>query len=313
MNPRESPAKVVFPPNPGIESLVGREQIVVEFSASLVRRTTEKIEKRIQQVWSCLIKAAASEGRQPPFDGKKFRLVAAWLEGGTLRVQLGISWYREYLSMRNDPELLGEAIAAAHEEDADAALYLPNVLGNANVVLTHDMKCLVIKRSRNLSVYAGHLDLPGGHPEPEHVTGLNTPADDDSKVSAGIRDELFDSAISETTEDLCMKPDDLGDPLLLSIVENTQSMRKPDMIFVTRCRLDSRDALSVFEAGSHRQEEAENVLCIDPFALNPESLEFPATPVMEAAISIVRTIGQANLARRLRQADANSGCFLPGS
>ena len=132
---------------------------------------------------------------------------------GVLRLELGITSYREYLITNR----LGSDARQVLERDGlrehgGAGAHLSNALGCEAVLVTRDEQVVLLRRSAAITSAAGQYNGPSGHPEPERA-GIAR-ADADADADAVVR-ELFGSVIDEVHDETNVPRESLSEPRLI--------------------------------------------------------------------------------------------------
>jgi len=132
---------------------------------------------------------------------------------GVLRLDLGITSYREYLITN----CLGSDARQVLERDGlrehgGAGAHLSNALGCEAVLVTRDEQVVLLRRSAAITSAAGQYNGPSGHPEPERA-GIAR-ADADADAGAVVR-ELFGSVIDEVHDETNVPRESLSEPRLI--------------------------------------------------------------------------------------------------
>ena len=132
---------------------------------------------------------------------------------GVLRLELGITSYREYLITN----CLGSDARQVLERDGlrehgGAGAHLSNALGCEAVLVTRDEQVVLLRRSAAITSAAGQYNGPSGHPEPERA-GIAR-ADADADADAVVR-ELFGSVIDEVHDETNVLRESLSEPRLI--------------------------------------------------------------------------------------------------
>lgn len=281
-------ATYIYPRDGSPREPLTRDKVILHFDASLRRITNPIIESQIEVVWNKLVREQESQGLVAPFDGSKFRLHKVEFNDDVINITLGGSSYREYLAFRGSTQIADEAYALCRATESDIRDCLPRVLGNAVVALTEDLKLAVVQRNQSVSTYRGYLDLPGGHPEPSQICDAWQGVPKDAfQVDLATKNELFDSAVLEASEDLRLDVNHFTNPSLLAIVENLSNLFKPDILFACQVPLLARRAKELFQGRSSGGREVDEVFFIDPFSRVPLPTGCEVTPVLSAAIELL--------------------------
>ena len=194
-------------------------KIKINFSNEFNRiKLNESIENEIEQEWK-----SRCDKNNSLFNGKKFRLHSLELINDSLKFNVGLTCYKDYLGTNNFKSLV-EKISNSIQ-NGDLKNYLANPLGCGALVLTFDRMFLFIKRSSNSGEYALYYDRPGGYAEPELC-------EQEEDVHKEI---LYNSIVRELKEELNF--DELyfeKMPEILGIILNCESFNTPNIQFIVK-------------------------------------------------------------------------------
>jgi 8-oxo-dGTP pyrophosphatase MutT (NUDIX family) len=167
------------------------DQLDITYDPSLRMPTTSAIQAWMDTLWKQKLALAREKGI-PLFDAPLFRLVEAEsTPGGTLRLLLGDTGYKEYVTTR----VLEFARGRKREE-------LSNALSVCSVVETSDGYILLDKR-QGVDVYVGRYHVIGGFFERDRdSTGCQQP-DPFGAISREIREETG-IHLSDIREQYCL-------------------------------------------------------------------------------------------------------------
>ncbi|XP_072407163.1 uridine diphosphate glucose pyrophosphatase NUDT22 isoform X2 [Chiloscyllium punctatum] len=204
------------PPTGGLT----QEQVQVEISAEYNRQVLHSHEQKIAAIWQ-------QRKQEKPwlFNGAKFRIHSAQLEGGELLLlRLGLTCYKDYLGTNWAPEarLLQERGVA---DFGDSQAYLAEPLGVGAMLHTADDCFVFLRRSERVAEAAAQVDIPGGHAEPK----VNVPLES------------------------------LSRPLLLGIARNHRSAGRPSAEFYVRCKLTSEEVRQRYLIGGVEAHESTSI------------------------------------------------------
>jgi hypothetical protein len=235
-----------------------KEEVLVDFSAAHDRVPHPATEEAIDVIWA---RRKAKHSRL--HDGDKFRLGSVeWQGARSLKVELGLTGYREYLGTHTRPPEEHEALLQSGRQHLSCAL------GCEAVLSTSDGQLVLIRRSTEVAMFSGFYNGPSGHPEPgrmpasrAHVEGIKdlnvTDAAADRRQRLGSNDnmavvqELFESVLDETVEETGISRETLGSPLLIGLMQDQQG--KPGMIFSLTTNLSADEVRAVYAQGAHAE------------------------------------------------------------
>lgn len=210
----------------------------------------------------------------------KFRLRSATAMDGEVRLALGPTNYFDYLATNHDGPLNRALVAKGREDHGDPDVYLSNAIGNVAVVTTTDGKVVMLRRSNSVPTFAGYLDLPGGHPEPENV---NQRLDEGVALNA----ELYGSILDEIDEEIGIRRCEVLGLDLIGIVRSFGDGRKPEMLFHVSTGLDSAALEARYNSETERPESV-NLMIGSPehFLFDDIELTVPARAALELSMAM---------------------------
>lgn len=225
------------------------QQISVVYTGEPRSRGPVQLEKLIEDRRDFL----ARQSTLRIYPQSKFRLSASSLGDNGLCLTLGLTDYFDYLCTNHDALLNRKLRRCGRKVHGNEDVYLSNAIGNLVVATTSDGKIPMLLRSSTVATFAGYLDLPGGHPEPDV---LMDEVDCDENLSDRVRNELFDSIIREIVEELNLERDNILSANVIGVIRNPEDGYKPEMIFHTRLNLSSRELTERYAQSSNMCEES---------------------------------------------------------
>ena len=117
---------------------------------------------------------------------------------------------------------------------------LVRVLGISAVVITSDMRIVLVKRSTRVGEYPGHWDVPGGHIHPP---------------SSGLPD-IFAAIAEEVTDELGVRKEDMGSAAVIGLAEN-RANAKPELVFRVEVNQPMQAILESWQHAAERFEFTE--------------------------------------------------------
>ncbi|XP_041035846.1 uridine diphosphate glucose pyrophosphatase NUDT22 [Carcharodon carcharias] len=233
-------------------------QVRVEISSECNRRVLRGHEQKIAHIWQ-------QRKQEKPwlFNGAKFRVHSATLEGERLLLRLGLTCYRDYLGTNWAPEaqLLQEQGATDY---SDSQAYLAEPLGVGAMVHTADDCFVFLRRSELVAEAAGQVDIPGGHPEPKAAAkGVPEESIQPRHLSGElVVQEIFSSILGEIRDEVNIPLESLSRPLLLGIARNNRSAGRPSAEFYVRCKLTSEEVRERYRMGGPEAHESTSIIFI---------------------------------------------------
>ncbi|XP_043538570.1 uridine diphosphate glucose pyrophosphatase NUDT22 isoform X1 [Chiloscyllium plagiosum] len=240
------------PPTGGLT----QEQVQVEISAEYNRQVLHSHEQKIAAIWQ-------QRKQEKPwlFNGAKFRIHSAQLEGGELLLlRLGLTCYKDYLGTNWAPEarLLQERGVA---DFGDSQAYLAEPLGVGAMLHTADDCFVFLRRSERVAEAAAQVDIPGGHAEPKAaVKGIPEDSIQVQHLSGElVVQEIFSSILGEIRDEVNVPLESLSRPLLLGIARNHRSAGRPSAEFYVRCKLTSEEVRQRYLIGGVEAHESTSI------------------------------------------------------
>lgn len=125
------------------------------------RKQTDSLENAIQDTWKRRLDELPSL-----FNGTKFRLHSVEENDDTLKLNMGITCYRDFQGTNVSKDVLFLQSQGLCDYD-DSQAYMSDALGVGALVQTVDDHMVLLYRSRNCGEDTELWDRPGGHPEPK--------------------------------------------------------------------------------------------------------------------------------------------------
>ncbi len=180
------------------------------------------------------------------WDAPKFRLADVAAANDRLTLRVGLTSYREHVGTSSSARPLDERRALRRDGARSLGsnrAHLAMALGVETALRTADGALVLLRRSERVADFAGALNGPGGHPEPDRVSaGGGTPMD-----GASARREIFDAILRETAEETGVPLASLSRPKLIGTMMDANG--KPDALFLTTTTL-SRDEVAAAAKGA---------------------------------------------------------------
>lgn len=248
--------------NKAVVHFVGRfdEAHVRTLVTTRERRRDERLERRVEEVWTRRI-AEAPEASL--WDGEILRLVAHGALPDRVALFVGRTTYREFVGTNLESPDLYEDLG----ED-----YYANPLGVSALLVTRDEEVLLARRSSRVAEAQRLWDLPGG----------NVP------WVAGAVIHPFAAMREELREEIGLEADEVEDLACVGLVENGNT-HKPDLIFCGKVRERAKGLLR--RARAAKSPEHDDFLCLP--VRKADLLDFlrtrgdEATPVAAGALAIL--------------------------
>jgi 8-oxo-dGTP pyrophosphatase MutT (NUDIX family) len=180
------------------------------------------------------------------WDAPKFRLADVAAANDRLTLRVGLTSYREHVGTSSSARPLDERRALRRDGARSLGsnrAHLAMALGVETALRTADGALVLLRRSERVADFAGALNGPSGHPEPDRVSaGGGTPMD-----GASARREIFDAILRETAEETGVPLASLSRPKLIGTMMDANG--KPDALFLTTTTL-SRDEVAAAAKGA---------------------------------------------------------------
>ncbi|XP_034633500.1 uridine diphosphate glucose pyrophosphatase NUDT22-like isoform X2 [Trachemys scripta elegans] len=233
-------------------------EVRAELSPAYDRRQLPGGQAWIDAVWE-------ARCRRSPwlFNGSKFRLHSAQLDGGSLTFRLGLTCYKDFLGT-NRAGMARHLQQQGRQDFGDSQAYLAEPLGVGAMVHTTDDCFVFLRRSLKVGEAPGLVDIPGGHPEPQAVVG------DVPEESIRLQDlprqmvvkEIFNSILREIRDEVNLPLPTLSQPVLLGIARNQTSAGRASAEFYVRCSLTLEQVKQRYEIGGPEAQESTGIIFI---------------------------------------------------
>ncbi|XP_038265723.1 uridine diphosphate glucose pyrophosphatase NUDT22 isoform X1 [Dermochelys coriacea] len=197
------------------------------------------------------------------FNGSKFRLHSAQLDGGSLTFRLGLTCYKDFLGT-NRAGMARHLQQQGQQDFGDSQAYLAEPLGVGAMVHTDDDCFVFLRRSQRVGEAPGLIDIPGGHPEPQAVVG-DVPEESicsEELPRQMVVKEIFTSILREIRDEVNLPLPTLSQPVLLGIARNQTSAGRASAEFYVRCSLTSEQVKQRYEIGGPEAQESTGIIFI---------------------------------------------------
>ncbi|KAL5008387.1 hypothetical protein ScPMuIL_013968 [Solemya velum] len=245
-------------------SLIKKKECRVLSSKKFNRNTMPRhYEQNVELFW-----AERQKTNPKLFNGTKFRLDSVTMTSkptSVLTMNVGVTDYKDFIGTNWSPE--AKDIRNLGLRDCNnSQTYMSDAMGVGAFVQTSDHFLILLRRSADCAEAACLWDVPGGHPEPKEIVGI-IPAEDidpDSLSPAAIVEEIYDSIVRETIDEVNIPRSVLSEPELIGIARNTTSAGRPSVEFFIRCSLTSGEVLSLYNTGSQAEAEESTAIKVVP-------------------------------------------------
>lgn len=208
---------------------LSREEVCVQFSKEFDNISDPWIKENVDTIW-----AAQTKENQRIYNASKFRFAGVTFSTDTdvthhVTLNIGLTSYKDL--MATNCHSFGRKLKDyGLEKYSDSNSCLSHALGVGSLLLTNDKQFLFMKRALWTGEDKGKLDRPGGHPEPDNITG-------ETKNSLDVKNEIFNSVLHEIRDEINLPIDTLTDPLLLGVVQSLDRLGRPSAEFLVRYTL----------------------------------------------------------------------------
>lgn len=206
------------------------------------RKIIPSIEHFINKEWSI-----HTSNSSFVYNDQKFRYHSFNINNSSISLNIGITSYKDFLGTNQSIKIVDEIKDKIDNKNTSLLSdYLANPLGCGALILTKDIKYLLIKRSNLCSEYSLYWDIPGGYAEPKLV---------DLNNNLQIEQELFNlSILRELKEELNIDCNYLNKLKLLGIITNREKYDKPNLQFLIETNLTSNEIENLYR--TNKQIEA---------------------------------------------------------
>uniref|UniRef100_A0A8D0GKR8 Nudix hydrolase 22 n=1 Tax=Sphenodon punctatus TaxID=8508 RepID=A0A8D0GKR8_SPHPU len=198
------------------------------------------------------------------FDGAKFRLHSAQLDGGGLALRLGLTCYKDFMGT-NCAAAAGQLQQRGREDAGDSQAYLAEPLGVGAMLHTADNMFVFLRRSLRVGEAPGKVDIPGGHPEPQVVAGGSAsggPVRHEDLPAEWVVKEIFSSVLREIQDEVNLPLATLSSPVLLGIARNKTSAGRASAEFYVSCSLTSEQVEQSYAVGGLEAHESTGIIFV---------------------------------------------------
>lgn len=235
-----------------------KSQIEIEYDAVKFNRKVHKnVENFMEEYWN----QKCSENPRL-YNGSKFRLDSFQLKEKLLKIQVGITSYKELLGTHHHPnadQLLNESydfFFKGTEGFNDEFAFMSNCLGVGAIALTKDDFFILMERSMWTGEAPGKVDRPGGHPEPDLIS-----KDHSNLTSKQVLDEIYQSPQNELRDEINIALSDQSEPKLLGLVRDMELGGRCAFDFLIKVNLTREQVLQNYQQGQQAEaDESTNLI-----------------------------------------------------
>lgn len=214
------------------------------------RKLPDEQEKDVQVTWN-----VRKEKNSSLFNGTKFRLGSLQeFEDDELSLNLGVTCYKDFQGTNlSQNALLLQSQGLCDFDDSQA--YMSDAVGVGALVQTLDNYMVILLRSEKCGEDTGLWDRPGGHPEPKKIVGKvkMKDIDVDKMPSDAVVREIYHSITEEVVEEVNIPQTKLDEPRILGITRNNLTGGKPNIEFLIRCYLTSKEVELTYKKGDQKE------------------------------------------------------------
>ncbi|XP_072023814.1 uridine diphosphate glucose pyrophosphatase NUDT22-like [Amphiura filiformis] len=240
---------------PGIH----RAQIKVDFKKEYNRKILSTHETNIDTIW-----CARCDKNPHLYNGSKFRFHSIQQENQNITFCLGLTGYKEYIGT-NWADNAKELQERGKGDYGNTQAYMSDALGVGAFVQTSDDYVIFMRRSQQVGEAQGLWDIPGGHPEPEEVSGGAKKLEDINICNMSCDDvvmEIFDATKREIRDEINIPMTQLSEPCLIGVAINNTSSGRPSAEFFVKCSLSSKEVREQYNAGGAEAGESSGLRLI---------------------------------------------------
>jgi hypothetical protein len=144
-----------------LKTKIDRNSTIVRNSAEFNRKSTPNIDSDIEVIWNKRLKE-----NPKLYNGTKFRLDSAEMDGKHCVLNIGITCYKDFIGSNWSPDARKLQINGEEMYNNKQA-YMSDALGVGSFLLSSDNYATFLKRSLDCGEAVGLWDIPGGHAEPK--------------------------------------------------------------------------------------------------------------------------------------------------
>jgi len=164
-----------------------------------------------------------------------YRLNSARMDGKLLRLDLGLTNFKEYIGTTQhalkDEEFRKRLMDAGIADDNEPNTYFSNPLSGCTAIVTSDGYLPIGMRGKAVAIYPSVPHIIGGYVK---VNGSNKPDFTTKDV------DLFANMLQELREELAISNEEIAGADFLGIVRN-RITRGPEMMYVMKVALDKSE------------------------------------------------------------------------
>ncbi|XP_046847891.1 uridine diphosphate glucose pyrophosphatase NUDT22-like isoform X3 [Xenia sp. Carnegie-2017] len=196
------------------------DYVTAVFSKNYGRKIMPEYETEIDKAWQ-----KKKETQSNLYNGAKFRLNGVTKEEKGIKLQFGLTCYKDFQCTNMQPKSVLEKLQEYGESKfKDIYACMVNPTFSTVLVKSNDDHIVMLKRSHMVGESPGMIDFPGGHMEPNEV---NKDEQNGNMCTSNIVKEFFYSALREVRDEVNLPESSMNWPLLLGIIRNNTIGGKP--------------------------------------------------------------------------------------
>jgi len=253
--------EIIFQSTEGITE----DQVEIDLKVEYNRNTSNpQIEKLLEEKWK--LKTAENSRL---YSQSKFRLHSLHSAGGKLRMNVGLSSYKDFNGTNLNEEVF---------KITDDRSFISDIIGVNGVLRTSDGYIIITKRAEWVGEHPGMLDTPGGHPEPSAVDPLYDLKINGQEVFKNVADmdkekvikELFKSQQEEMELEFNIESKDLSYPVLYSIGRIRSGNGRPVFYYFIQANRTKNEIETSWSKGGNETDESTKMFFIAENELKTE-------------------------------------------
>jgi len=182
-----------------------------------------------------------------------YRLNSARIDGKLLRLDLGLTDFKEYIGTTQhalkDAEFRKRLMDAGIADANDPNVYFSNPLSSCTAIVTSDGYLPVGMRGKAVAIY----------PSVPHIIGGYVKVNGNNKPDFTVKDvDLFANMLKELREELAISQEEVASADFLGIVRN-RITRGPEMMYLMKVALTASEVESRWKTKSKDKYEHRNI------------------------------------------------------
>lgn len=188
------------------------------------------------------------------FDASKFRLAKTTTSNDTVRLNVGLTSYKEMLGTHHSPRASDLTKVKDHGYD-EPFPFSSNAMGIGVYPVTTDGFVPLIRCAAWKAEAPNKVDRIGGHPEPEQAVARAKITSSSALSADQVLEEIFDAPRAELRDEVNVSYSQQGEPLLIGEVRDVSIAGRVALEFVIHLKIDRRTVEEGYRSGDQAEAD----------------------------------------------------------